>query len=43
MYINGLDAKCEYTYNQMISSSKQEKLSLAELMSAIQQGQAPKF
>jgi hypothetical protein len=43
MYINGIDAKCEYTYKQMQDGGKSDKVALSDLMSSMNQGQGPRF
>jgi hypothetical protein len=43
MYINGVDAKAIYTYKQMSSGAKSDKVELVEMMAALNQGQSPRF
>lgn len=43
LYINGIDAIGTYTFKQMASTSKTDKVSLADLMGAMSQGQTPRF
>lgn len=43
MYMNGIDAKCEYTFNQLVGAAKKENMNLVNLMSQMSQGQAPRF
>lgn len=43
LFINGIDAKAIYTYRQMTSAAKSDKMDLVELISAMNQGQSPRF
>lgn len=43
LYINGLDAKCEYAFSQLIKTSKKQDMNLVNLMNQMSQGRAPRF
>lgn len=43
MYLNGIEAKCDYTYAQLVTSAKRDNLNLVTMMGQMSQGQAPRF
>lgn len=43
MYFNGIDAECEYTYNQMADSAKRDTMNIVTMMKQLSQGQSPRF